>query len=60
MGDLSDFEGQMISVCLAGASVTITATLLGSLRATVFRVMTAYINHWRATSAKKNSRQIQH
>jgi hypothetical protein len=42
MGDLSDFErGQIIGACLAGASVTKTATLLGLLRATVSKVMSA-------------------
>jgi hypothetical protein len=44
-------------MCSAGASVTVTATLLGALRATVSKVMSAYMNHGRATSAKRNSGQ---
>jgi hypothetical protein len=56
MGDLSNFErGQIIGVCLAGASVTKTATLLGVSRVKVSKVMLAYMNHWRATSVKRNS-----
>jgi transposase len=58
MGDLSDFErGQIIGVCLAGASVTETATLLGILRATVSKVMLTYTNHGKTTSMKRNSGQ---
>jgi transposase len=53
---LYDFErGQLIGVRLAGASVTETATLLGVLRATVSKVVLAYMNHGKTTSAKKNS-----
>jgi transposase len=56
MGDLSVCErGQVMCVCLAGASVTKTATLLGASRATVFKVMSAYMNHGKTTSAKMNS-----
>jgi transposase len=32
-----------------------TATLLGVLRATVSKVMSAYTNHGKTTSAKRNS-----
>jgi hypothetical protein len=46
MGDLSNFErGQIIGACLAGASVTKSAILLGVLRAAVSKVMFAYTNH---------------
>jgi hypothetical protein len=46
MGDLSIFErGQIIGACLVGASATKTATLLGALRVTVSKVMSAYMNH---------------
>jgi transposase len=56
MGDLSDFErGQMIGARLAGASVTKNATLLGVSRATVYKVMSAFINHGKTTSAKRDS-----
>jgi hypothetical protein len=55
MGDLSAFErGQIVGACLAGASVIKTATLLGLLRATISKVMSAYTNHAK-TSVKKNS-----
>jgi hypothetical protein len=58
MGDLSDFErGQIIGARLAGASVTKTATLLGLLRATVSKVMSAYMNHGKTISVKWNSGQ---
>jgi hypothetical protein len=53
MGDFSDFErGQTIGACLAGASVTKTATLLG-----ILKVMWAYTSHGKTTSAKRNSGQ---
>jgi predicted transcriptional regulator len=56
MGDLSNFErGDIVDVCLAGASVTNTATLLGVSRATVSKVMSAYTNHGKKTSAMTNS-----
>jgi hypothetical protein len=49
MGDLSNFErGHIIDACLAGASVTKTAILLGVLRATASKVMPI-------TSEKRNS-----
>jgi chromate transport protein ChrA len=50
MGDLYDFErGQIIGTCLPGASVTKTATVLGVLRATVPKVMSAHTNHEKTT-----------
>jgi transposase len=56
MGELSDFEtGQMVGARLAGASVTKTATLLGVLKETVSKVMSAYANHGKTTSAKRDS-----
>jgi hypothetical protein len=55
MGDLSNFErGQIVDACLAGTSVTKTATLLGVLRVTVSKLMLAYMNHGKITSAKRN------
>jgi len=57
MGDLSDFQrGQFVGACLAGASVTKTATLLGVFRAAVYKVMMTYTHHGR-TSAKRNRGQ---
>jgi predicted transcriptional regulator len=56
MGDLPDFERrQIVGVRSAGASVTETAILLGVSRATVSKVMLAYMNHEKTTSAKRNS-----
>jgi transposase len=58
MGDFFNFErGQIVSVHLAGASMTKTATVLGVLGATVSKVTSAYTNHGKATSAKRNSGQ---
>jgi predicted transcriptional regulator len=58
MGDLYDFgRGQIVGVHLAGASVTKTATLLGVSRATVSKVMLAYMDHGKTTSVKWNSGQ---
>jgi hypothetical protein len=56
MGDLSDFEsGQIVGVCLAGASVTNTATIICVSRVAVSKVMSAYTNHEKTTSVKRNS-----
>jgi hypothetical protein len=56
MGDLSDNErGQFVGARLAGASVIITATLLGVSGATVSKVMSAYTDHGKTTSVKRNS-----
>jgi hypothetical protein len=58
MGDLSGFErGQIVGVRLAGASAIKSPTLLGVLRATVSKVMSAYTNHRKAISMKRNSRR---
>jgi transposase len=58
MEDLPDFErGQIVCVHFAGASVTKTATLLGVSRVTVSKVMPAYTNHGKISSAKRNSGQ---
>jgi transposase len=58
MGDLFDFEtGQNFVMCLAGASVIKTATLLGVSRVTLSKVMSAYMNHGKATLAKRSSEQ---
>jgi Mn-dependent DtxR family transcriptional regulator len=54
MRGLFDFQrGQIVGARLAGASVAKTATLLGVLRATVSKVMSAYTNHGKATAAKR-------
>jgi transposase len=56
MGDLPDFErGQIVDVRLAGASETKTDILFGVSGATVSKVMSAYTNHGKTISAKRNS-----
>jgi transposase len=56
MRDLFDFErGQIFDAHLAGVSVTKTATLLSVSRATISKVMSAYTNHGKTTSAKRYS-----
>jgi len=56
MGNLSEFQrGQIVGARLAGASVTKTATLLGSSRAAVSKVTMEYTTHRTASSAKRNS-----
>jgi len=56
IGDLSDFKrGEIVGVRLAEAHVTKTATLLGASREAVSKVMTAYTDHWKTSSAKKNN-----
>ncbi|GFS61463.1 transposable element Tc1 transposase [Trichonephila clavipes] len=52
MCDLSDMKRGMI----IGASMSRTANLVGVLRTTVSRVMTAYTNLGKVSSAKYNSR----
>jgi NADH:ubiquinone oxidoreductase subunit E len=55
MGDLSDFQtGQIVGAHLDEASVTKTATLLGVLREAVSKVMMAYTNYGKTSSAKSN------
>ena len=58
MGDLLDFwRGQTDGACLAGASVTKMATLLGASTEAVSKVMTAYTNHGKTSPAKRNGCQ---
>jgi len=58
MGDLSDFQkGRTVAACLAGASVNKISTLLGVSNAAVSKAMTAYTNHKKTLSAKRNSGQ---
>jgi hypothetical protein len=56
MGSLSNFErGQFVGGRLVGASVAKTAILLGMPKVTVSKVMLAYTNHGKITSAKRTS-----
>jgi predicted transcriptional regulator len=55
MGHLSDFERGHVGERLVAESVTNTAILLGVSRAKVSKVMSAYTNHRKTTSAKRNS-----
>jgi transposase len=50
-------RGQAVGARLAGASVIKTAILLGVSRATVSKVMSAYTNHGKTTSAARNSKR---
>jgi len=55
MGDFLDFQrGQIVGACLAGASVTETATLLGVSRVAISKVMMTYTNRGRTSTAKRN------
>jgi transposase len=56
MGDLSDFQiGQIFGARLDGASVNKTATLLGASRAAVPKVVTAYTDRGKTSSAGRQS-----
>jgi transposase len=58
MGDLPGFRrGHIVGVHAAGASVTNMATLLGVCRAVVSKVIMAYTNHGKTSSAWRNSGQ---
>jgi predicted transcriptional regulator len=60
-GDLSNLErGQIVGAHLAGASVTKTATLLEGSTAAVSKVMSAYTDHVKTTSAKRDSDKNEH
>jgi hypothetical protein len=53
MRDVSDFgRGQIVVAHFTGAYMTKTATLLGVLRVTVSKVMSAYMNHGKTVSAR--------
>jgi transposase len=55
MGDLSDFQRRQIAGArLAGPSVTKTATPLAVSRAAVPKVVTAYTDHGKTSSAERN------
>jgi hypothetical protein len=56
MGDLSDFQrGQIVGAYLAGACVTKLANLFSVSTAAVLKVVTAYTNHGKTSSARRNS-----
>jgi hypothetical protein len=50
----------MVGARLAGSSLTKPATLLDVSRATVFNVMSAYRNHGKTPSTKRNRGENQH
>jgi hypothetical protein len=53
---LSNFEtGQIVGARLDGASVTETTTLLSAVRTTFSKVVSAYMNHGKTSSAKRNN-----
>jgi hypothetical protein len=49
--------GGLSDLCLAGAFATKTSTIMRVSRATVSKVMSAYTNHGKTTSVKRNSVQ---
>jgi hypothetical protein len=56
IGDLRDFQrGQIVGAHLATAPVIKTATLFGVSREAVSKVMITLTNHWKTSSAKRNS-----
>jgi IS30 family transposase len=57
MGDLYSSERGQIGACLSGASVTKTAILLGVLRVTVSKGMSAYTNRGKTTSVKNSGQK---
>jgi hypothetical protein len=50
-------RGRNVGACLAGESVTKTVALLGESRAAISKVMMAYTNHEKTSSANRNSGQ---
>ncbi|XP_042897250.1 uncharacterized protein [Parasteatoda tepidariorum] len=56
MSDLTDFQrGQIVGARLVGATTTETSQILGVSRGTVSKVMTAYTQRSKTSSAKQNS-----
>jgi transposase len=56
--EFSNFESRLIvGACLAGTSVTETTTLLCVSRATVSKVISAYMNHGKATAEWNTGRK---
>ena len=58
MADLSDFKrGQIVSVPMAGASVTKTAELFSVARSTILKVMTAFEKEGKISSQNSGRKQ---
>ena len=56
MRDLSDFEkGQIVGACMARASITETAELLGFSRATTSRTMSEFEKHGKTSNNRSSS-----
>ena len=54
--DLPDFEkGQIVDACMAGASITKTAELLGFSRATISRTMSEFEKHGKTSNNQSSS-----